>query len=133
MNKFLHFNVNIGPDHRKAFKKKWQSRTVATEPLSGDKILALAEAYLSKSVNDELFAYVGVGITFLSLKDRYNKQTGRDEALKKLKLEKLLVQSVEVTNTHIFVRLAPFQGVQLNLRTSKVSGFSTITGELLGS
>jgi len=131
MHKFLHFNnlLNYGS---KNLKRKYQSRTVAAEPFAHTQVINTAESFLRKTQEDEVYACLGVGVTFLSFKDRYNRKTGREEALKKLKMEKLKVVGVEVTPTHVFVRLEPFQGVKLSLRTSKVSGFSTVTGELVG-
>jgi hypothetical protein len=133
MNKFLHFNVNLAPSTSKAFKRKYQSRTVAVEPLNSDNVLLLAEAYLAKNASQEIFAHVNIGVTFLSFKDKYNRETGRLEAIKKQKLEKLKVSGVVVNNTHIYVNLENYRGIQLNLRTNKASGYSTVTGDLAGS
>jgi hypothetical protein len=133
MNKFLHFNVPPGQWERPKDRKRYQSRTVAAQPVPGDQIRKIASAFMDKqSFNDDVFALLNIGVTFLSFKDRYNKTTGRTEAESKQKFEKLKVNGVVVNNTHIYVNLAPFKGIGLNLRLNKESGYSTVTGDLTG-
>lgn len=136
MHKFLHFNNHyiLDQDRARSVRKRFQSRTVAAEALSPDKVKALATAFIGKeSFDEEIFAVLNVGITFLSFKDKYNKKTGRDEATTRMKPTELKVIGVVVNNTHIYVNLEALQGVSLNLRINKGSGFSTVTGELVGS
>jgi hypothetical protein len=130
MNKFLHFNVPLNPKAPTALRKRYQSRTVAAEQPKFDIVWALAQAFLSQATG-ELFAHINVGVTFLSLKDRYNRKTGREESVKRQKLEKLRVIGVELTPTHIFVRLETFKGVGMSLRTHKESKFTTVCGCLV--
>jgi hypothetical protein len=134
VNKFLHFNIQFTQDHRKLFKKRWQSRTVATEPPSADKIRNLATAFMNKkSFDDEVFAVLNIGVTFVSLKDRYNRKVGRIESEKRMKLEKIKVTGVLINNTHIYVNLETWKGISLNLRVNKESEYTTVTGELVGT
>jgi hypothetical protein len=132
MTKFLHFNNSSVAifGATKAIRKQYQSRTVAAEVTKPDAIIRLAEAFLSTPSTDEVFGVINVGVTILSFKDRYNRKTGREEALKKMKLEKLKVISVLSTPTHIFVYFAPFKGVNLAVRSNKDTGYSTVVGEL---
>jgi len=130
MTKFLHFNIQLGSRSKK-MRKQFQSRTVAADAPTSETVSNLANAYLGKVPGQDLFAYVNVGITFLSLKDMYNKETGRKEAVAKQKLEKFKITSVEATETHIFVRLEAIQGVALSLRTNKATGFTTVCGHMV--
>lgn len=129
MTKFLHFNITF-PGRSTKLKKKYQSRTVAADAPTSETVNNLANAYLGKAPGTDLFAHVNLGITFLSVKDMYNKDTGRKEATSRQKLEKLKVVSVEITETHVFVRLETVRGVALSLRSNKATGFTTVCGHM---
>lgn len=128
--KFLHFNVILHPKASLKQKKMYQSRTVAAEPLSAQDVKNLAQNFLQLPSNAELDVPLKVGVTFLSLKDRYNKKEGRAEAVKRMATVLLPVVGVSISNTHIFIQMAEYKGITLLLRTNKASGFTTVTGTL---
>lgn len=132
MFKYLHFNVPPNEWEKKSLKKRFQSRTVAAEPPKSDYVYKLASAFIGRKKEEELHAIINVGVTFLSFKDRYNRKTGRQEAEKHVKMEKLKVVGVIVTESHIFIKLEKFKGVAMALRTNKATHFTTVTGELEG-
>lgn len=127
--KFLHFNVILHPKASLKQRKKYQSRTVAVDPLSSAEIQVLVQAFLTSSAG-QLVATTNVGVTMLSLKDRYSKAEGRKEATKRMTSVGLTVEGVEVTSTHIFVRLSEYKGITLLLRLNKATGFSTVVGSM---
>jgi hypothetical protein len=135
MIKFLHFNKHHSPKllfSQKLFKK-FQNRTVAVEPASADAIRALAKDFVSTHPTDQMLIHVlRVGVALLHPIDRYSKKTGRDAATAKLADVPLRVVGVVMTPTHIFIRLETLQGVDLNLRLNRTTGFSTVTGSMSG-
>lgn len=130
MNKFLHFNVILHPKASLAQRKKYQSRTVAVQPLTAEVVKGLAQNFLALPANSDLTVALNIGVTMLSLKDKYSKKEGRAEATKRMQTALLDVRAVQITRTHIFVQLAEYKGITLLLRLSKISGFSTVTGNL---
>lgn len=129
MVKFLHFNVEEQTRNLPTkLRKKFQSRTVAVVPIPGDILASLAASYIANKA--EVVIPIKVGVTFLSLKDRYTKSVGRDESMAKSKIVMIKVKGVTISDTHVFVHLETFQGVSMNLRLNKVSGFTTVTGSL---
>jgi len=129
MNKFLHFNVALHPNASLKQKKKFQSRTAAVEPVSAKEIRAIAGIFLNLSAG-ALSVNLNLGITMVSLKDRYNKKEGRDQAVKRMAPVSLDVKAVQITQSHIFIQLAEIKGITLLLRLNKATGFSTVTGNL---
>ena len=127
MSKFLHFNVVLNPSMSVKQRKKYQSRTAVVEALSAQEVHDIAAHFLAKA---DSVVTVNVGVTFLSLKDRYSKKEGRAEALKKVAPVALDVTAVQVTKTHVFVQLAEFKGITLMLRLNKSTSYSTVTGNL---
>lgn len=127
--KFLHFNVVLHPKSSPKTRKKYQSRTVAVTPVSAEEIMTLVQAFMTAK-GGELPVTTDIGVTFLSLKDRYSKKEGRAEAIKRMKSVGLTVQNVNISSTHIFVQLSEYHGVTLLLRLNKSSGYSTVTGSL---
>lgn len=130
MNKFLHFNVILRPDASLSQRKKYQSRTAVVEPVAAQDVKNLASNFLQLPANAELSVPLNVGVTFLSLKDRYSKKEGRAEATKRLSPVLFNVVAVQITQTHVFVQLTEYKGITLLLRLNKASGFSTVTGTL---
>lgn len=129
MVKFLHFNVEEQTRNLPLkLRKKFQSRTVAVVPIPGDILASLAASYIANKA--EVVIPLKVGITFLSLKDRYTKSIGRDESTAKMKIVIVKVKGVTINDTHVFVHLEALQGVNMNLRLNKVTGFTTVTGSL---
>lgn len=132
MTKFLHFNIeNETKNMPNKIKKKYQSRTVAAEPKSAAEILDIANLF-TLNLDKPCSIVLKVGVTLLSIKDRYNRKEGRAEAVKKMADVELGVSSVFLNETHIFVQLVPYKGVQLNLRLNKKTGFSTVVGDMIG-
>ena len=129
MNKFLHFNVVLRPNASVKQRKKYQSRTAVVEPVPAQEIRDLAKHFLNVS-GSTLSVHLKLGVTFLSLKDRYNKKEGRAEAVKKMAPVTLDVTAVQISQTHVFVQLAEYKGITLLLRLNKVSNFYTVTGSL---
>ncbi len=130
MIKFLHFNVVLEPGTPKKLRQKNQSRTAAIEPLSAQDIHNIAKNFIGMPASAEFAVPLNVGVTFLSLKDRYSKKEGREEATKRMKAVLLDVKAVHITRNHIFVRLADIFGITLVLRLNKTSGFSTVVGTM---
>lgn len=130
MNKFLHFNVNLRPDASLSQRKKYQSRTAVIEPVSAQDVKNLAQNFLQLPANVEQSIQLNVGVTFLSLKDRYSKKEGRAEATKRMAPVLFNVVAVQVTQTHVFIQLSEHKGITLLLRLNKTTGFSTVTGNL---
>lgn len=129
MTKFLHFN-NHYYDVRKASqktRKKYQSRTVAAEPLVGGQIRALAIDFVNGYAPT---VDLKVGVALLHPNDRYCKKTGRDQAVANMEVTTLTVMGLISTPTHVFLRMDAYRGIQLNLRLNKKTGFSTVTGAL---
>ncbi len=112
------------------FRKKNQSRTAVIEPLSAQDVRNIAQNFISLPANAELSVPLNVGVTYLSLKDRYSKKEGRAEATKRLKKVLLDVKAIHITQNHIFVRLSEYCGITLMLRLNKTSGFSTVVGSM---
>lgn len=131
--KFLHFNNEQVNKHMpKAVFRRYQNRTAAVLALSDNGVRKVAADFLALKADQELFIPMTVGVTFLSKDDNYSKKIGRDEAVKKMADIDLKVAGLVINETHIYVYLAPVQGVQLTLRTNKKTGFSTVTGKLTG-
>lgn len=130
MNKFLHFNVNFGPFASTKQKRKLRSRTASVEPLPAAQVQAIADKFYNAQPNDEVTVDLNIGVTFLSLEDKYSKKEGRAEANKRIAKTTFAVEVVSSTRTHIFVQLHEYKGITLFLRLSKVSGFCTVTGNL---
>jgi hypothetical protein len=128
MTKFIHLNLPNYPDQSPSFRRKCQSRTVAVEALPGNTVRDLAVAFMAMGAG--LKTTLSVGVTFLSLKDRYCKRTGRAEAIKRMGEIDLEIRGVTITPTHIFVELEEHKGVNMLLRVNKLTGFSTVTGHL---
>lgn len=134
MTKFLHFNVEeqTRPMSQR-MRKKFQSRTLAVEPLSADAIKQVASDYLALQSGNDLTVSLKIGVTLCSLKDRYCKAQGRKESLEKQVVADVSVRGLIVNDTHIFIKLAAYRGVVMNLRLNKKSGFVTVTaGEFVG-
>ena len=129
MNKFLHFNVVLNPSMSVKQRKKYQSRTAVVQPLSAKEVKDIAEGFLATTA-DATLVQLNVGVTFLSLKDRYSKKEGRDEATKKMTTVILEVSAVHITKAHVFVQLVELKGITLMLRLNKSTGYSTVTGSL---
>lgn len=130
MNKFLHFNVVLEPGAPTKVRKKYQARTAVVEPLSAQDVRNIAQNFTSMPGNADLTIALNVGITYLSLKDKYCKKEGRAEATKRIKRILLDVTGVQITKNHIFVRLAEYCGITMMLRLNKTSGFSTVVGTM---
>ena len=129
MNNFLHFNVALHPAASLKTRKLYQSRTAAVEPVPAQEIRDIAKHFLNLS-SATIAVNLNLGITMVSLKDRYNKKEGRAQAIKKMAPVSLDVKAVQITQTHIFIQLAEIKGIVLLLRLNKSTGFSTITGNL---
>lgn len=133
MSKFLHFNVNVDKNAPTSFRKKFQSRTVAVDPVTYHEVRMIAQDFLNLTPSSpQPTVELNIGVTFLSLKDRYCKATGRNEAAARKAKTKIAVVGVTVNATHIFVHLQTYKGMILMLRTNKASNFTTVTGELIG-
>ena len=129
MNKFLHFNVILNSSATQSQRKKYQSRTLAIAPVPAQEIRDIAKHFLNLS-GSNIAVGLEVGVTFLSIKDRYSKKEGREQATKRMTPVSLDVHAVQVTQTHIFIQLAEHKGVTLVLRLNKRTNFSTVTGNL---
>lgn len=128
MTKFLHFNVAEQTRNlSQKLRKKYQSRTVAVDTLSADEIRSLAQDFVA---GKSPVVRLNVGVTYCSFQENYCKASGRKEALAKQMGIDVAIGGVVVNDTHVFVQLVPYCGVQMNLRLNKSSGFSTITGQL---
>jgi hypothetical protein len=130
MMKFLHFNLE--EQTRKLsqkLKKKYQSRTVAVEAIDGLIIKGLASDFLRMTSSDTLRVNVKVGVTMCSLHDRYSKSDGRKNAVEKMQSVEIKVHGIVITETHVFVHLEPYKGVNMSLRLNKTTGFTTVTGD----
>lgn len=133
MVKFLHFNNPTLKKASQRLQKKFQSRTVAAEAPEPDAIRALALDFVSTHPTNQMLIYkLRVGVTFLHPNDNYSKKEGRNTAVAKMEDVPLKVVGVVITETHVFVRLQTFKGMDLNLRLNKDSNFSTITGSMSG-
>ncbi len=130
MTKFLHFNVILPPRASLKQRRLYQSRTVAVDPISAQDIKNIVQNFLNLPSNGEVDIPLKVGITFLSLKDRYSKKEGRAEAIKRMGVVLLPVVGVAISNTHISVQMAEYKGVTLLLRLNKDTGFSNVVGTL---
>jgi hypothetical protein len=130
MNKFLHFNVPAEKGASLKERKKYQSRTAVVEPLSAQSVKDIASNFISTAGNVELSVALNLGVTLLSLKDRYSKKEGRAEATKRLKQVILDVKAVQITQNHIFVQLTEHRGITFILRLNKTTGFCTVVGSL---
>ena len=131
MTKFLHFNHHdLLRTASQKTKKKFQSRTLAVEAVSGDQIKNLAAKFLVS--NNPVPVPLTIGVTMCSFADNYCKATGREESLEKQVDVLLEMSGVTINDTHIFIHLRPYCGVELNLRLNKKTGFSTVTGDLVG-
>lgn len=127
--KFLHFNITLHPKASLKQRRKYQSRTVAVEPVPAADIMTLVQAFLT-SKGGQLPVTTKVGVTMLSLKDRYSKKEGRKEATARMAQVGLTIENVTITSTHIFVALSEYKGVTLVLRLNKDTGFSSVVGQL---
>lgn len=134
--KFLHFNIAAQGADQKRFSKRqihvWQSRTAAILALSSSGINNIAKSFFNLAPDSKLMIQIAVGVTFLSRDDNYDRQIGRDESIKQMKEIELEVEKVELNKTHVFIILAPYQGIRFRLRLNRKTGFSTVTGELTG-
>lgn len=134
--KFLHFNIARQGADQKTFSKRqfhvWQSRTAAVLALSQSGIVNIAKSFFNLVPDSKLMIKMIVGVTFLSRDDNYDRQIGRDESVKKMHEIEIEVNQVILNKTHIFIKLAPYDGISFNLRLNRKTGFSTVTGELTG-
>ena len=103
---------------------------MAVAPVSAQEIREIASHFLKLS-SATITVDLNLGVTFVSLKDRYNKKEGRAQAVKKMATASLGVTEVQITQTHIFVQLAEYKGIILLLRLNKSTNFSTVTGNLV--
>lgn len=134
--KYLHFNSRLSKNTSKRFKKLFQSRTVAALTFEPEALRIAALSFISAVPSDEnlgLYVRLGVGVAMLHPKDLYEKAKGRNQARVNMKEVNLKVIGVIATPTHVFVSLAPYKGVNLNLRLNKKTLFSTVTGALSGT
>lgn len=129
MNKFLHFNVLLPHNASTKQRKRYQSRTAVVEPVSGKEVLQVAQKFLLVS-QAQLEMQLNVGVTLLSLKDRYSKKEGREQATKRLATVSLKVTGVVASETHVIVELAEYKGVKLLLRMNKSTGNVTPIGTM---
>jgi hypothetical protein len=131
MMKFLHFQMPRDKKASARLQKHYQSRTVAVEAAAPDVVRALAADFVLTHPTEQFLMHVlRVGVTFLHPSDNYFKQVGRDTASKKMEDIPLKVVGVQITPTHIFVKLQRFKGMDLNLRLNKATNFSTVTGRV---
>lgn len=130
--KFLHFNIERQKEMSKGMLHLWQSRTVAALAIEPEEVQGLANQFLGTDPSKPIMARMAVGVTFVSKDDMYNRQTGRDQAVKNMEEIELEVVSVNVNSTHIYVNLEAYKGVSLTLRLNKRTRFSTIVGQLSG-
>lgn len=134
--KFLHFNTSSQGLDQKRFSKRmfhvWQNRTVAALALSPHGIRGVVKDFLALEPDTQLFIQMAVGVAFVSRDDNYSRKIGRDESVRQITEIDLEVVSININKTHIYVNLAPHQGVALTLRLNKKTGFSTITGQITG-
>jgi hypothetical protein len=131
MTKFLHFQNPLPKAASARLQKRYQSRTVAVESASPDVIRSLAADFVLTHPTDQFLMHIlRVGVTFLHPNDNYSKATGREIASKKMEDIPLKVVGVQITPTHVFVKLQEFKGMSLNLRLNKATGFSTVTGRV---
>jgi hypothetical protein len=128
MTKFLHFNVVLNPKSSLKTRKMYQSRTVAVDPVSAVDIASLAQLFLSAQY--QMTVQLNIGVTFLSLKDRYSKKEGRLQAIQRMTLHTMEIEGITVNATHVFIQLKEYMGISLLLRLNKATGFSTVTGSL---
>ena len=130
--KFLHLNQEIPKTVSRKFFNKMQSRTVAVNIFMPEFIKFTAAAFLCHrpDSNEDIYVRIFVGVSFVSRKDNYSKKIGRAESMKAMKEINLKVIGTVVTETHIFIKLESHQGISLNLRLNKKSGFSTVVGNL---
>lgn len=128
--KFLHFNSRASlKDLSKSSFRKNRNRTVAVLALSPQGVKKIATDYLAALAEDkDLYIPMTVGVSLVHREDNYSKAVGRDESVKKMADIDVQVVAMELNATHIYVRLAPVQGVSLTVRLNKKSGFSTVTG-----
>lgn len=130
--KFIHIN-NDETNRRKNYplslkdKRANRSRTVAVLSLSPTAVKKLVAAFLA---GEELYLDMTVGVQTVSLSDNYNKATGRDLSVKKMKKVALKVESVKIDDNFINVRLETHESVNLSIRLNKKTGFSTVFGRL---
>jgi len=131
MIKFLHFHDPLLIKSSQRAEKPFQDRTAATVPATPEQIRSLATEFISTHPVDQILIHVlTVGVALLHPHDNYCKKTGRDLAASKMEEIPLKVVGVQITPTHIFVKLQKFKGMDLNLRLNKATNFSTVTGKL---
>lgn len=126
--KFLHFNNGNQKNLAKKQLKGAQSRTVAVLALSPHRIRKIVEQSITSS--EEITIPMVIGVTKVSQADNYSKAIGRVQSVKNMKEIDVAVKSIQVNNTHITIYLASVQGVSLNLRLTKKTGFSGVFGYL---
>ena len=133
--KFLHFNNtnNRLSKRSKAMRLATQSRTVAALALSPNAIKKAASDYLNMEAGQELLIQMAVGVTLLSFDDNYSRSIGRDQAVKQMAEIDVKVESVNISDTHIYVNLAAVKGVALSLRLNRKTGFSSVLGQITGA
>lgn len=130
MNKFLHFNIQLPSQATLKQRKRFQSRTAAVAPVSSETVLDLAAAMLSEKSGIPVATTLNIGVTFLSLKDRYCKKDGRDQATQRMAPVTLGVTHVDITPTHIVAELHPYKGILISLRLNKATNSVVILGHL---
>lgn len=131
--KFLHFNSQY---NQKTFSKRmfhvWQNRTVAALALSPHAIKQAAQDFLNLAADEQLYIRTTVGVAFVSRDDNYDRKVGRDEAVKKMTDINLEIISINANATHVYLNMAPHQGVALTYRLNKRTGFSSVLGQITG-
>lgn len=130
MTKFLHFNLILPKKATLKQRKKYQSRTAAVASVDAQQIRSIADAFSNAKETAIISVSLDVGVTLCSLKDRYSKKDGRNNAVAKMSKVLLDVNEILINRTHIFLSLTPHKGVALTLRLNKTTGFATVVGTL---
>ena len=131
--KFLHFNNDELFKHlNKNSKKLNQSRTLAALAISPNSIRKTISDFFTLENGVELLVPMTMGISLVSFVDNYSRQIGRETAIRKMKEIDVKVKSVKIDETHMYVNLEAFNGVELSLRLNRKTGFSSILGALVG-
>ena len=134
MIRYLHFNHSFSPRTGSRFKKRFQNRTVAAQALQPDEVRLAALSFVNYAPGpgEGMLLDMKVGVTKLHPKDQYTKSIGRTAAVAAMKNVKLEILEIESNKTHIYISLAPHEGVKLTLRLNKTTGYSTVQGVLEG-
>jgi prophage maintenance system killer protein len=129
--KYFHFNRPNQKSYGPKIPCRFQSKTVAVLAISGHQIMQIARTMLEDKTDTAYHVNLMVGITRVNPKDSYSKSIGRDESTKKMAEVSAEIDTIEISKTHIFIRLVPIQGIRMNLRVNKRTGFSTVTGYMM--